>query len=140
MSIQLTDYLTSSGSYPERAKSKELTPELLSNANKLLEKVNALFVELGVKSVKISSGFRTTEANSATPNSAKKSSHCLCKAIDLMDDKNQTLGKLVASKPDLLRKYGLFIEDLGSTKGKNSNWVHIDYADRSDRPNRSFKP
>jgi uncharacterized protein YcbK (DUF882 family) len=140
MTILLNEYLTSSGSYPDRAKSKELTPELISNANKLLEKVNFLLNELGVTNVKISSGFRTSTANAGIANAAKKSAHMSCLAIDVIDDKDQTLGKLVASKPELLRKYGLMIEDLGSTKGKNSNWVHLDCVDRTDRPSRSFKP
>ena len=138
--INLNDYLTSSGSYPDRAKSSELTAELISNANTLLPKVNALLDELGIKNVKISSGFRTSEANVATPNSAKKSAHMICKAIDILDDKSQTLGKLIASRPDLLKKHGLMIEDLGSTIGKITNWVHLDDVVRSDRPSQSFHP
>jgi uncharacterized protein YcbK (DUF882 family) len=138
--IQLNDLLTSSGSYPDRAKSKELTKEVLDNAKTLLEKVNSLLKDLGITNVKLSSGFRPSSVNASIANAAKKSAHMICKALDIIDDKDQTIGKLVSSKPELLRKYGLFIEDLGSTKGKNTNWVHLDIVDRKDRPSRSFKP
>lgn len=138
--ITLQDLLTSSGTYPDRAKSKELTPELLDNGNKLLTKVNGLLTEMGIKNVKLSSGFRPSDVNAKTPGSAKKSAHMRCDALDIIDDKGQTLGKLIAGRPDLLKKYELMIEDLGSTKGKNTNWVHLDQVDRTDRPSRSFKP
>jgi hypothetical protein len=39
------------------------------------------------------------------------------KAVDLLDNSNQDLAKLIASRPDLLRKYELFMEDMRSTRG-----------------------
>lgn len=138
--ITLQDLLTSKGRYPDRAKSPELTDELKANGEQLIKKVVALLTELGIKSVDISSGFRTAAANGATSNAAKKSLHMRCMAIDLLDDKDQSLGKLILSKPELLKKHGLWLEDLTATRGKNTNWVHLDIGQRADRPIRVFKP
>lgn len=138
--ITLEDLITSSGSYKDRYTSPELTSQLKDNGIILINKVNQLLTDLGVSKVKVSSGFRPSNVNANVPNSAKKSAHMTCKAVDLLDDADQSLGLLIASKPDLLRKYGLFMEDLNSTKGKYTNWVHLDFIDRPDRPSRIFKP
>lgn len=118
----------------------EWTKEVQDNAKKLLEKVNALLSELGIEKVSVSSGFRPAAINNKITNAAKKSAHMIGKAVDIMDNKNQDLAKLVANSPILLRKYGLFMEDLNSTRGQNTNWVHLDIIERSDRPSRVFKP
>lgn len=131
--INLENYATASGKYPARFKDPEFTLEVMDNAQKLLDKVNAFLAEIGVKEVKVSSGFRPSAVNAATPGAAKKSSHLIGKAVDL-EDSDGKLDDLVASKPDLLRKYGLFQEDPKSTKG----WLHLDCADRPDRPSRQF--
>ena len=139
--ITLQDWITSSGAYPEREKSAELTGIVRATAVILLDKVNKLLDELNYQgSRKLSSGFRPSNINAATPGSAKKSAHMSGKACDIADDKDQTLAKLVASRPDLLRKYGLFLEDPNSTRGKYTSWCHIDYMNRADRPSRVFKP
>lgn len=138
--ITLENYITASGKYKDRKDSPELTEEVKTNAKTLLEKVNMLLDELGIKDATVSSGFRPSSVNSAIANAAKKSSHMTGKAIDLVDDKNQTLAKLIAKHPESLRKLGLFLEDPDSTKGANSNWCHLDIATRSDRPSRIFKP
>jgi hypothetical protein len=118
----------------------EWTEQTKDNALNLLKKVNALLNDLGVQKVKVSSGFRPSEINSGLPNSAKRSLHMFGMAVDIHDDKEQSLGKLIANRPDLLKKYNLWIEDLGSTQGKNSNWTHLDCGNRTDRPSRCFKP
>lgn len=138
--ITFENYITASGSYPERLKNQELTDELISNANVLISKLNAFLNELGVHDVKISSGFRPSSVNKNVPNAAKKSYHELCMACDIVDDKNQTLAKSILVRPDLLRKYELWIEDPKSTIGKNTNWVHLDYGNRADRSLRLFIP
>lgn len=137
--ISLTDLVTSSGKYPDRALSPELTQELKENGVKLINKVNQMLTELGIKEATLSSGFRTSEANASTPNSAKRSLHMQCRACDIIDDDNQTLGKLILSRNDLLEKYGLWLEDLNSTKGQNTNWCHLDNGVRFDRNPRMFK-
>lgn len=138
--LTLNDVVTASGRYPDRAKSSELTDEVKSNINDLITRVNALLSDLGIKQVSVSSGFRPSAVNAATKGAAKKSGHMVGKCVDLVDDKEQSLGKLITSKPELLRKYGLFLEDLAATKGQNSNWAHLDTIERKDRPSRTFKP
>lgn len=136
--LNLYNYLTASNKYPARANHPEVTEELTNNAVTLLDKVINLLQELGVDPDQkdVSSGFRPSEVNAAIKNTAKKSLHMTGFAIDIKDA-DGSLGKLIASRPDLLRKYGLFIEDLKHTKG----WVHLDMSKtRSDRPSRSFIP
>lgn len=140
MTISLNDYLSASGRYNERVKSSELTDILRTNARNLLERVNGLLAELGIDSVVVSSGFRPQSVNTNVPGAAKKSLHCACQAIDLNDDKAQTLGKTIAAHPNLLRKYELFLENLEHTKNKSS-WVHLQHSpNMKDRPSRTFIP
>lgn len=123
-----------------RATESELSAELLDNAKELVSRVNALMVDLNyTKTAKLSSGYRQPEANKAA-NGAKNSPHLICKAMDIIDDDKQTLATLVLSKPDLLRKHGLFVENPEYTRGKWSNWLHIDSVERKDRPSRMFNP
>lgn len=119
---------------------KEFKQEIQDNAKKLLDKVNALLADLGVEAGDVTSGWRPASMNGAVTNAAKKSYHMLGMAVDLLDNDKQDLGKLIASRPDLLKKYDLWLEDLGSTIGKNTNWVHLDVGTRQDRPSRIFKP
>lgn len=137
MKLTLNSLITSSDKYPERAKSLELTKEVLENGEELVRRVNLLLAELEVDSSKVSSGFRPSLINQNIPNAAKKSLHMTCMAVDLVDDKDQTLAKLVASKPELLKKYNLWLEHPDNTKG----WVHLDISKtRADRPIRIFRP
>lgn len=137
-SITLKDYLTASGKYPERENHVELTAEKIENAYKLLTAVNAFLADLGVNNVTVSSGFRPSAANSAA-GGAKLSYHCKALAIDLLDDKKQTLAKKITS--EMLRKHGLFMEDEKYTVGKNTNWVHLQLSsEMRDRPSRKFIP
>lgn len=124
----------------EKTYASELTQEIINNTNELLDKVNALLFELGIKKASVSSGWRPAAINSQTPNAAKKSLHMIGKAVDILDDSNQTLGKAILTNPNLLTKYGLWMEDLSSTKGKNTNWVHLDIGVRKERALRIFKP
>lgn len=119
---------------------QELTEEVLNNAVILLEKVNAILLELKISTAKVSSGWRPAAINANVANSAKKSHHMTGKAIDIFDDKQQSLATKILSQPDLLKKYDLWLEDPSHTQGKNTNWVHLDIGTRSDRPLRMFKP
>ena len=63
------------------------------------------------------------------------------RAIDILDDKDQFLGTLIASKPELLKKHGLWLEALTSTKGVITNWVHLDNSvSRKGREIQIFLP
>jgi DNA-directed RNA polymerase subunit M/transcription elongation factor TFIIS len=119
---------------------QEFTSDVVNNAKKLLDKVNNLLNELKIDKADVSSGWRPAAINSATKNAAKKSAHQIGQAVDIKDDKDQTLGKKISENPELLRKYGLWIEAITSTKGVNTNWVHLDIRDRVDRPSRMFNP
>lgn len=132
--ITLYNYLTANGKYKNRENHQELTSEHIANASSLITAVNRLLEELGINMVEVSSGYRPVAVNSAI-GGAKKSLHTKCLAVDLVDS-DRSLIKAVVAKPELLRKYGLFVEDPASTPG----WVHIDAGKRSDRPSRVFKP
>ena len=133
----LEDWVTSSGKYPDRAKSMELTQEVKVNAGLLLELVNQLLAELGLdpSTLRISSGFRPSSVNSAIPNAAKKSLHMTGLAVDIEDPDNE-LDKLIASRPELLDKYGLWLEHSDSTP----KWTHLDKGVRTQRKIRIFHP
>lgn len=118
----------------------EFTEDINNNAIKLLGLVNQLLNDLGIETADVTSGWRPPQINNKTTNAAKKSFHMLGMAVDVLDDKNQNLAKLIASRPDLLKKYGLWLESPQSTKGQNTNWIHLDYGIRTDRPSRVFLP
>lgn len=113
--------------------------DFTTNAQTLLDKVNALLTDLGISKGDVTSGWRPAVVNIATAHSATHSGHMICKAVDLLDNHTQDLGKLIASRSDLLRKYNLFMEDTKYTKG-NTSWVHLDMLVRSDRQSRTFIP
>jgi len=138
--LTLEALLTSSNRYPDRANSPDCTDEVKKNGTSLIEKVNALLNDLGIQKVDVTSGFRTASSNAQVANAAKKSLHMQGRAIDLLDNKEQSLAKLVQSRPDLLKKYDLWLENPDFTKGKNTNWVHLDMGTRNDRPSRQFNP
>jgi hypothetical protein len=133
--LTLDDWITSSGSHPERASDSELTDEVMANAQRLLDAVNPFLDELGITPPPVSSGFRPSTVNAALPNSAKRSLHMTGLAIDLRD-KNNELDRIVVANSALLTKYGLWLESPASTPG----WTHLDLGTRSDRPVRIFQP
>ena len=118
----------------------EWSVDIEENAVILLRRVNSLLNDLGITEAKVYSGWRPAAINAQTPNAAKKSAHMIGKAVDIIDDQNQTLGHLITNNPSLLKKYDLWIEALDSTRGKFTNWVHLDFVNRSDRDSRSFHP
>jgi hypothetical protein len=118
----------------------EFTKDIESNAIALIEKVNNLIKDLKYeKKLSVSSGWRPSAVNAATPNAAKKSHHQTGHAVDLLDDKDQTIGNLCKNNVALLMEHGLYLEDISSTKGKYTNWVHLqDVAPKSGKI--IFKP
>lgn len=119
---------------------KELTEEIQANVIILLEKVNAILYDLKTVEVEITSGWRPSAINSQISNASKKSHHMTGCAVDIKDDDKQTLASKILTQPDLLAKYSLWLEDPSYTKGKNTNWVHLDIGTRADRDLRMFKP
>lgn len=117
--------------YPE-----EWTPEVQNNAKRLLDIVNKFLIELGIDKVEVTSGFRPAAINSSLPNSAKRSYHMIGLAVDLKDNEKQDLARLIKSRPDLLKKYNLWLESPDATK----YWCHLDLGTRTDRSSRIFIP
>lgn len=134
--ITIERLLTSDGKYPDRANSPELTSVLIDNANILLIKVNNLLKEININEIKISSGFRPSQINK-TVKGAKLSAHTTCEAVDIEDDKQQSLCKLITKQ--LLEKYDLYREDSDYTIGKYTNWCHLQTRPTKSG-NRIFKP
>jgi len=124
----------------EKQFPEEFTQELLLNAIIFLEKVNALLWSLGIKEAQVSSGWRPAAINTKVANAAKKSLHMTGKAVDIKDDKSQSLAAKILTNPEVLKTYELWLEDPAATKGKNTNWVHLDMGVRTERPLRMFKP
>lgn len=135
--ITLDDLITASGTYPERRNSPELTTEILINLSELKTKVNLLLKRLGVKSAKISSGFRPSKINSSISNAAAKSAHMTGEACDILDDSNQSL--TLSINKVLLEEFELYREDSDFTKGKYTNWCHLQTRPTKSG-NRIFKP
>ena len=134
--ITFDDVVTASGKYPARRLDPEFTEQVKSNIKAFLPTLNAFLKELGIQKVTVTSGFRPTAVNAATPGAAKNSTHCLGKAVDIFDPGN-SLNDLVLQHPELLKKYGLWVESRESTP----NWCHLDCStSRADRPIRVFKP
>ena len=115
--ITLKDYLMGR----DTTHKSELTEQIKENANKLLNKVNLLLAELGYKSCKVSSGWRPPSLNKTITNAAKASAHQTGEAIDLLE------------------KYDLYREDGDFTKGKYTNWCHLQTRPTKSG-NRIFKP
>jgi hypothetical protein len=120
--ITVDDILTSGGRYPKRAEFASV--EVIANAAILVNRVNALFAELGItKKPRITSGFRVTPGKGA-----KKSAHLEGMAIDFSDP-----GHVIAHQitRQLLAKHKLRREDSDYTKevqqdGGVVEWCHLD--------------
>lgn len=146
--MTFNDFVTASGKYPERLKSPELTDSVKKEIQITFDTVKAFFEELGldINNYSVSSGFRPSGVNAATPGAAKKSAHMVGTAVDILDDKNQTLGKLIRKiqnnqgKKGILGRHKLMMEKLEATIGKFTNWVHLDRVVRSERPSMEFQP
>jgi hypothetical protein len=104
----------------------ELTTEIKKNADELLKRVNGLLVAIGRSPIveQVSSGWRPSSVNAATPGAAKKSSHMIGKAVDIVD-RDGKIKALIVAHPELLKKFKLNMEDPAST----SVWAHFDSRD-----------
>ncbi len=109
--------------------------EYEANAGDLIKRVNNLLTAISVDEVQVSSGWRPLAVNMRA-GGAKRSLHMVCKAVDLVDT-NGSLKATISRHPELLRDFGLWMEDPASTP----NWCHLDTSmNRQDRPVRIFKP
>lgn len=123
MNITYEDYITASGTHPERLKSSELTTEVKANAEALLPVVNAFLDDIGWTGKRIvNSGFRSAAINAATPGSAANSLHLRGAAIDIKDD--GSLRDLILANLDKAKIHGVWFEDFRWTK----NWCHVQHT------------
>lgn len=107
------------------------TPQMESDANTLLLRVEDLCYDLGIElhDEDVGSGYRPGRYNIEAGGSPK-SAHLLCLAIDL-DDDDMRLQKAILAAPHLLEKHGLYMEDPAYTvevnivTGKKERWVHL---------------
>lgn len=122
----------------------DYTKEIENNILDLCDRVNNLLKDLKITTISVSSGWRPSQVNYNIPGAAKKSSHQIGRAVDIKDDDNQSLCKIVQKKeeesPGYLKKFGLWMEHPDDTKGKLSNWAHFDTSQtRRDRLVRIFR-
>lgn len=117
MSFLPIDYFTSSGKYPDRAGSREITNSVNQNAKEFLYRVNNLLKDLKL-TARFSSGFRTTRSNSTLSNAAKKSKHTTGQAGDL---EGQAVGKMLLKFPEFLEEHDLCMEHPDCTP----TWTHL---------------
>lgn len=89
------------------------------NMEKLLIALN-LIRDLYGKPMKVSSGYRPSGINAATPNASKTSCHLTCEACDF-EDTDRKLVQWCLRNMDILAKAGLYMESPINTP----SWVHL---------------
>ena len=116
--------------------------EVVRNANKLLDRVNAMLDVInethpgieGAMNPHVNSGWRPAAYNATVPNAAVKSKHITGQAIDLRD-LDGDLDEFLYANQKYLQLAGLYMEHPAATKG----WTHL----QSEPPrsgNRVFFP
>lgn len=127
--ITLTDYWKGRDSQ----YASELTDAIRANAAITIEKANALLDAFG-ESRGVTSGWRPSAINAATPNAAPLSKHLTGQAVDIADHEGD-LDQWCIDNQATLVGLGLWQEHPASTKG----WCHIQIvAPKSG--NRVFYP
>lgn len=121
--IELKTYLGGHDTDPKFMN--ELTPELLSNARRLLERTTKLLEALKDAKVlsdtpELCSGWRPSAYNATIPGAAKHSKHIICLAIDLSDGSHK-IANYLKTNVKLLEELDLAIEDPSATP----SWCHI---------------
>lgn len=116
-----------------RAKLEDLSAELQGNANETVSKANDLLEKFG-EYRSVNSGYRRLEDNDATANSAKKSNHLICAAVDL-EDKDGKLKDYCMANLGILKDIGLWMESPTSTP----TWTHVQIKSPKSG-NRVFLP
>lgn len=116
--FNLDTYITSSGKYPDRKESSELTEKVRANAQDLTFRLNALLNNLRIYDASFSSGFRTSIVNGKLNNAAKKSKHMTGEAGDI---EKVDLAKLLVKFPEFLEEHDLYMEHPDCTP----SWSHL---------------
>ena len=109
-----------------------LTPEIQESAKGFLLTVNAFLEALKISHVTVTSGWRPPPVNDRA-GGAPRSYHLFGRAVDLWDPDGK-LDHLIETRSDLLRRFGLWLEDPKRTP----RWVHLDNGTRPERASRIF--
>jgi hypothetical protein len=115
-----------------RDKQYPLTPELESNLQELLRRLN-MFRQMYARPMVVSSGYRPSVLNEQV-GGAKNSAHMTCEACDFHDSDKQ-LRKFILEDPNVLEVCDLYCEDFRYTP----TWVHLQTR-RVKSGKRIFKP
>lgn len=107
--------------------SNQPTPEHLNNLKLVAEKIFEPIRNHFDKPIKVSSGYRSKELNSAIPGSSLTSQHCSGEALDLDQDDMSTgvTNKMVFEYIKNNLNFDQLIWEFGSDS--NPDWVHVSY-------------
>lgn len=107
--------------------SNQPTPEHLNNLKLVAEKIFEPIRNHFDKPIKVSSGYRSKELNSAIPGSSLTSQHCSGEALDLDQDDMPTgvTNKMVFEYIKNNLNFDQLIWEFGSDS--NPDWVHVSY-------------
>lgn len=126
--ITRDDYFAIAGEVPSLAVEK--------NAAELLVRLNALLAFLGMKTG-LDSGWRPPKYNAELrrlwiqsggmkgANTAINSKHITGEAADVRDNQTQDLANRLLNDPTILEKYNLWMEHPSATRGRITNWCHL---------------
>lgn len=103
----------------DRLFAADLTPEIVTNAVILVERVHKLLKVFGEER-DITSGWRPPSVNGNTPGAALRSKHMTGQAIDLADPEGD-LDDWCMDHLDMLEHFELWLEHPSATK----NWCHL---------------
>ncbi len=103
----------------DQAYAADFTAEVAANAQRTVERVNAL-LQAGGFDGHVNSGWRPPAVNGATKGAAPHSRHMLGLACDLLDP-GGLIDRWCLEHPDALERIGLWQESPGSTPG----WCHV---------------
>ena len=103
---------------PPTEQMRKWADETIYRANLLLSRYYQANPE--AEKTRVTSGYRTLAINSATPNSAPRSKHLTCQAVDLSDPDGE-LDDWCMDNQKQLEQVGLWMEHPSATKG----WCHL---------------
>ena len=130
--------LTSEDYFGRMSHREKPSEDVVANADVLIDAINGLYAHCGWDDASdISSGYRSPDYNASQralwiatngaqgANTATRSKHMTGQASDQMDDAAQSKAKYLFDHQDALKQFGLYMEHPSATKGKWTNWCHL---------------